>query len=135
MLTKQQLYKTAEKFISSKLDTILGDNPMLRLFKPTLNRGIHNQIEKYTKDIDKLLTYLEDKDGNIDIEGILNDTITQFETMPTTIMKHDLLGDISIGEGRVSFEMFVPIINTTRRITINKDDFYELIEMVKRTNV
>lgn len=132
MVTKEQIYMTVDKFINNKLDVVLGDNPFIRLMKPTVHKMVSNSIDRYTTDINKVLTLLENKDGKIDVEGLMNDTISEFETMPVTTMKHDLLGDVQVGEGKVVLEMFVPVINTTRRIVITKDDFLEFVQLLNK---
>lgn len=132
MVTKEQIYMAVDKFINTKLDVILGDNPFIRLMKPTVHKMVSNSIDRYTEDINKVLNLLENKDGKIDVESLVNDTVTEFEEMPVTTINHQLLGDVKIGEGKIAFEMFVPIVNTTRRIVVTKDDMFEFVEILKR---
>lgn len=133
MVTKEQIYSTISKFIDSRLDIVLGDNPFIRLMKPTVKRAIDNMIDKNAKELNKVLSYLENKDGKIDLEGILEDTLVQFEEMPETTVPNNLLGDIKVGQGRVSFNLDIPYLDTVRMISLNKDDINSFIEMLKKS--
>lgn len=132
MVTKEQLYKSVSAFFSEKLEVLLGDNPMTSLLKPVAQRGIDNMITKNANELNKTLKFLEDSRGYIDVEGIMEDVVKRFEEMPESCMHAPVLGDVWIGNGKVSFEMEIPFSNTLKKITLDKNDIMEFIDIVKK---
>lgn len=102
-------------FVSVKLTS----NPMMALIKPLASRVIDNNMYK----VETLLKQISDKDGLVDIEGILtemSDNIKPFK------VETGLLGQLEIGAGKI--KMDIPMVN--KSLVLNQQDLNELKDML-----
>lgn len=111
-----------EKFVDSKLSTLSVNDPIMALMKPFASRIIGNNLYK----VRGMLSQLADKDGLIDVEGILSETIDNVINTKPFKLNTGLLGDLEIGAGKL--KMDVPFVNKT--IVLNQDDLKELKDML-----
>ena len=125
MINKNQLIKGINTFVSDYSDKISMDNPVMCFVKPLLVRVVNNKLAQY----ESAISLIADKDGNIDIEGIL----TEIGTSLTKVNPfHYNLGgfNISVGGGNIGVD--VPILN--KHIVFDSDDIEYLKELLTSSN-
>ena len=125
MINKNQLFKGINTFISEYADTIAKDNPVMCFIKPVLTRIVNNKLMEY----EDAISLIADKEGNIDIEGILSEIITSLTKVnPFT---YSIQGfDISVGNGNIGID--IPIVN--KHLVFNSDDIEYLKELLTTKN-
>lgn len=104
MIKRELIINKTVEFINSKLSELSTNNPIILIIRPMLARAINNNIGK----LDSVLKLIQDENGEVDVEGILNETIdnilvAKVKTFP------DILGGAKIGEG--SIKINIPFIN------------------------
>lgn len=128
--TKAEIMQGLDLFIEEKISAITGGNPFMKLAQPTIMRGVKNSISKYEKGLDGFLNFMTDKEGNIDLEGVLNDTIEQFKVMDSTNVKVPYVGDMAIGQGKIEFDVPIPMSDKAKHISFGIDDMEELRDLI-----
>ena len=125
MINKNQLFKGINTFISEYADTISKDNPLMCFIKPILTRVVNNKLMEY----EHAISLVADKEGNIDVEGILSEIITSLPKVnPFT---YDLNGfNISVGGGNIGID--IPLLN--KHLVFNSDDIEYLKELLTAKN-
>ena len=121
MINKNQLIKGINTFVSDYSDKIALDNPLMCFVKPILTRVVNNKLLEY----ESALSLIADKDGNIDIEGIL----TEIGTSLTKVnpFNYNIQGlNINVGEGTIGVDL--PIVN--KHIVFDADDIEYLKELL-----
>ena len=105
----------------AELSTVISTfNTLFLIFRPTLARIVNNNISK----LDSVLKLVQDKDGNIDIEGIMSETIDNL--LVAKVKQYpDIFGGMEIGEGTIKIN--IPFFN--KSIVFDTDD----IESLKQT--
>lgn len=130
-MTTNEIMNGINTFVDSKLDTILSTNPLTSLANPLIKRivkgMVKENIEPYTKDLEKYLKLAADENGNID--GVLDETIEQFRTMPVTSMELPYVGDVRIGQGKISMNIPMPI-GGPKHLTFTESDMLELKDIL-----
>lgn len=87
-------------FVSGKLNEILDNNPFSFIIKPYVSRVANNYIGK----LDGLLKAIEDKDGKVDIEGILSESIDNL--VVAQVKKYpNVFSGIEIGNGTIKINI------------------------------
>jgi hypothetical protein len=121
MINKNQLLKGINTFVSEYSDKIALDNPLMCFVKPVLTRVVNNKLIEY----ESMLSLIADKDGNIDIEGILTEIgVSLTKVNP---FNYNIQGfNISVGGGTIGLDL--PIIN--KHIVFNADDIEYLKELL-----
>lgn len=112
MIAKQLVIDKLVEFANNQINSIVSSNPMFIFYKPFIARGLNKYIGK----ADKFLSFIEDSNGNIDIEGIIDEEIDNLLVLQ--VQKFD---GIEIGEGKISLD--IPGLN--KKIVINSDDIEE----------
>lgn len=102
------------KYIDTQLNSLSDVYPVVNFLKPIAKRVVDNNINK----VKSFLNLIEDKDGNIDIEGILNETIKEVTNSKPFIMNTKTLGDINFGNGKVEFN--IPFLN--KKLVLSTED-------------
>lgn len=121
MINKNQLLKGINTFVSEYSDKIALDNPLMCFVKPVLTRVVNNKLMEY----ESMLSLIADKDGNIDIEGILTEIVVSLTKVNP--FNYNIQGfNISIGGGTIGLDL--PIIN--KHIVFNADDIEYLKELL-----
>lgn len=73
--------------------------------KPLITRALDKNFSKITK----ALELIADKDGNVDVEGILTEMMENLMTTNPFSFKTSFIGDIEIGGGQIKFNL--PLTN------------------------
>ena len=110
------------KFIDMKLSTLSQENPLLALMKPLATRAIENNLYK----IEFLLKQVSDKDGLVDIDGILTEMSENILNTKPFKLDTGLLGELEIGSGKIKID--IPMIN--KSLILNQKDILELKNML-----
>lgn len=106
------------EYIVNQVNVLAKTNPLIGFTKPLIVRVIDNNIDKASK----TLSLLADKDGNIDIENIVNEMIDSVMSSKPFDIHTSFMGDINIGEGKIILN--IPF--TDKNIVFNKDDLDSL---------
>lgn len=104
MIQKEVIIQKIVEFADKKLVEIGSQNPMMLLVRPFFARVINNNVTK----LDSLLSMVADKDGMVDIEGIMTEMIDNLLVARLTSYPK-VLGGLEIGEG--SIKLNVPLMN------------------------
>lgn len=112
MVAKQLIIDKLVEFANNQINTIVSSNPMFIFYKPFIARGLNKYIGK----ADKFLSFIEDTNGNIDIEGIIDEEVENLLVLQ--VQKFD---GVEIGEGKLSLD--IPGLN--KKIVITSDDIKE----------
>lgn len=110
------------RFIDMKLSTLAQENPLLALIKPLASRAIDNNLYK----IEFLLKQVSDKDGLVDIDGILTEMSENILNTKPFKLDTGLLGELEIGSGKI--KMDIPMMN--KSLVLNQQDLLELKNML-----
>ena len=87
-------------FVSGKLNEVLDSNPFSFIIKPYVSRVANNYIGK----LDGLLKAIEDKDGKVDIEGILSESIDNL--VVAQVKKYpNVFSGVEIGGGTIKINI------------------------------
>lgn len=113
-----QIAEHLKYFLSSQIDTMAKNTPLLNLVKPLVTRVIDNNFNKvYTA-----LNLIADSNGEIDIENIVDEMMDNLvNTRPFTV-NTSFIGDIELGDGLIKIN--IPFTN--RRLVFNKNDIENL---------
>ena len=97
MVERKVIVDKVSTFVSEKLNEILDSNPFSFIIKPYVSRVANNYIGK----LDGLLKAIEDKDGKVDIEGILSESIDNL--VVAQVKKYPGAGGCEEGDGECIF--------------------------------
>lgn len=109
-------------FVSVKLTSLSQSNPMMALMKPLASRIIDNNMYK----VEALLKQISDKDGLVDVEGILTEMSDNIINTKPFKVETGLLGQLEIGAGKI--KMDIPMVN--KSLVLNQQDLNELKDML-----
>lgn len=129
MTTVNNIMMAIDTFIDSRMDMILGGNPLLSLAQPIIKRGVKKQIDVYSKDIKNYLNLIADKEGNIDINGMFEEIVERFNTMDKTTFHTADMGDVTLGKGELSLEIPNPF-GSPKHLTFTADDIMDFKSMI-----
>ena len=121
MVTIMQLTDNLKSYISSQLESMSKSSPVIGFMKPLITRALDKNFSKITK----ALELIADKDGNVDVEGILTEMMENLMTTNPFSFKTSFIGDIEIGGGQIKFNL--PLTN--KRLVLNMSD----VEAFKET--
>lgn len=94
------LHCSPSTFVSEKLNEVLDSNPFSFIIKPYVSRVANNYIGK----LDGLLKAIEDKDGKVDIEGILSESIDNL--VVAQVKKYpNVFSGVEIGGGTIKINI------------------------------
>ena len=111
-----------QKFIDQRLTSLAMENPLLALVKPLAVRAINNNLYK----VETLLKQISDKDGLVDVEGILSEMSDNIMKTKPFKLNTGLLGELEIGAGKI--KMDIPMMN--KSLILNQSDLLELKNML-----
>lgn len=113
-----QIAEHLKYFLSSQIDTMAKNTPLLNLVKPLVTRAIDNNFNKvYTA-----LNLIADSNGEIDIENIVDEMMDSLINTRPFIVNTSFIGDIELGDGLIKIN--IPFTN--RRLVFNKNDIENL---------
>lgn len=113
-----KICKGTQEFIFSSLDSLAQNNFKTSLINPFIKTAIENNFYK----VENLLKAIADKDGNIDIEKLINDIISSVLNGTQGSLDLGLIGNVDIGNGGITLN--IPSLNTFYKFDSN--DFIEL---------
>lgn len=114
MINIQQLTNNLKSYITSQLNIMSNNTPIIGFMKPLIIRAIDKNIDKVTNTI-KLIS---DNEGNIDIENILSEMMQNVINTQPFVYKAPFIGDVEIGNGNIKLNL--PL--TDKRIVLNQQD-------------
>ena len=118
----QQLSIKLKEYLLSQVDNMSKNNPVISFSKPLIKRVIDNKFDK----ADKMISLIADKNGEVDIEGIVDEMILSLENTNPFTIKNSFLGDVELGGGLI--KMNIPF--TSKRLVFNQDDIKLLKEFI-----
>lgn len=96
MIDRKVIIDKIVSFVDMKLSEMSTSNPFILLIRPVVARAINNNIEK----LDSVLKLVQDKDGKVDIEGILSEMIDNL--VVAQVKKYpNVLGGVEFGNGSI----------------------------------
>lgn len=126
MVPVEQLIDKLKTYIISQLESMSKSNPMISFIKPFISRAFDKNLSKVTK----VLDLISDDKGNVDIEGILSETIENLMNTNQFTFKTPYIGDIEIGDG--SIKLNIPF--TDKRLVFDATDLESFKEMLTTKN-
>lgn len=109
-------------YVDLQLTTLSQSNPLMALAKPLLSRAIENNTYK----LESILKQIADKDGMIDIDGILSEMTENIINTRPFKMNLKSLGELEIGDGKI--KMNLPFIN--KALVFNHQDLIKLKDIL-----
>ena len=102
MVERKVIVDKVSTFVGEKLNEVLDSNPFSFIIKPYVSRVANNYIGK----LDGLLKAIEDKDGKVDIEGILSESIDNL--VVAQVKKYpNVFSGVEIGGGTIKITKIV----------------------------
>ena len=100
MVERKVIVDKVSTFVGEKLNEVLDSNPFSFIIKPYVSHVANNYIGK----LDGLLKAIEDKDGKVDIEGILSESIDNL--VVAQVKKYpNVFSGIEIGNGTIKINI------------------------------
>ena len=121
MVTIDQLTSNLNTYISTQLDIMSKNTPLISFKRPLITRALNKNFSKLTKFLD----LLANDEGKIDIESIMSEMMESIMTANPFTFSTSFIGDIEIGGGQIKFNL--PL--TTKRLVLDMTD----IEALKET--
>lgn len=120
MVDRKVIIDKIVSFVDMKLSELSATNPFVLIIRPIVARVVNNNIEK----VDSVLKLVQDKDGKVDVEGILSEMIDNL--LVAQIKKYpDVLGGVEIGNGTIKVN--IPFVD--KAVVFDSSD----IEMFKQS--
>lgn len=124
MIATTQLTNNLKTYITSQLDTMAKSTPMISFMKPIITRVIDKNFSKVTD----TLNMIADKEGNIDIENILEEMLQNVMNTNPFTFKTSFIGDVEIGGGQIKLNL--PL--TDKRLVLDITDLETFKEMLTK---
>jgi hypothetical protein len=122
MITVPRLIENLQRYVDIQITEMAKTSPMMGFMKPIIARVVNNGIDR----ADNALRLIADKDGNIDIEGIITEmSESLINSRPFTI-NTSFIGDIVIGNGDIKIQ--IPYIN--KELVFNSVDLQHFKELL-----
>lgn len=127
MVQKSIIIDKVAEFANKQLGSMGGNSSLFNIFvRPIASRAINNNISK----LDKILSAVATPQGEVDIEGIINDMVdnlivSKADKIPTQF------GKVEVGEGVIKWE--VPGIN--KELVFSSDDLEEFKKNVANSQM
>lgn len=122
MVTVTQLTSNLKAYINTQLNNMSQTTPIIGLLKPVITRVLDKNMSKVTK----AMGLVADKDGNIDIEGILTEMADNIMKANPFVVNTEFIGDIEIGGGLIKLN--IPF--TDKKLVFNTVDLAHFKEML-----
>lgn len=104
MVERKVIIDKLVSFIDTKLSEMSASNPFILFIRPIVARAVNNNIAK----VDSILKLVQDKDDNVDIEGILSEMVDNL--VVAQIKKYpNILGGVELGNG--SIKVNIPFLD------------------------
>lgn len=112
-MTSTDLLQRIRQCIQSQITSFAHTNPAIAFVKPLICRVLENKIDE----LEPYLKMLADKDGNINVQEIIDEMYKSLMTTHTFTLDTPI-GAIVLGDSKV--EMDVPF--TSKKIVLNRTD-------------
>ena len=122
MVTLVQLIDNLRAYVTTQLDTMSKNTPMIGFMKPLITRALDKNFSKVTK----VLDLIANDEGKIDIENILTEMMENVMTTNPFTFKTSFIGDVEIGGGQIKFNL--PLTN--KRLMLDMTDLETFKEML-----
>lgn len=121
MIEKKIVIEKVTEFATTQIDKISKGSNMITLLRPFITRAVNIKIGQ----LNSILSVVTDKDGMVDIEGMLNEFVDNL--LVTQVQKHpSTFGETEIGEGQIKWT--VPGLG--KQIVIDTSDIEELKQLI-----
>ena len=110
--------KGTKEFIFSSLDNLANNDFKSSFIRPFVKTAIENNFYK----VENFLNTIADKDGNINIEKLIDDIINSVLNGKKGSLDLNPIGELEVGDGGV--KIIIPSLNTYYKF--NSNDFIEL---------
>ena len=110
-----------KEFVQVKLNSLVSTNTQIAFLKPFATRYLDNKIDK----IEKFLYNFADKEGNIDIEGIVDETVENLISKKKAERTMGETEKIIIEDGKIKIDL--PFIN--KQVILDNNDLQDFIKM------
>lgn len=121
-MTTLQFIGNLKTYINYQLDIMSKTTPIIGIAKPIITRAVNKNIGKLTN----ILDLVTDENGNIDVEDILNEMLSNIMSANPFNINIPVIGDIELGGGFIKLN--IPF--TDKRVVLNKTDFDTFKEMI-----
>lgn len=116
MVERKVIIDNIISFVNTKLSEMSASNPFILFIRPIISRAVNNNIEK----LNSILKLVQDKDGKVDIEGIMSEMIDNL--LVSQVKKYpDILGGVELGNGNIKVN--IPFID--KSIVFDSNDLEE----------
>lgn len=117
-MKRTDIIKGMKTFANAKISNMGSNNSIILFAEPIINRVVDNMLCK----ADSFLSLVEDKNGNIDIENIVEEMITNLiTTKPRTY--DDILNGVTIGDGHIKVN--IPLFD--KALIFDTNDIKEML--------
>lgn len=117
-MKRTEIIKGMKSFANAKISDMATNNSIILFTQPIINRVVDNMLDK----ADSFLALIEDKNGCIDIEAIVDEMINNLIT--TKSRSYDnILSGLTIGDGHI--KMNLPLVD--KQIVFDTNDIKEML--------
>lgn len=117
-MKRTEIIKGMKSFANAKISDMATNNSIILFTQPIINRAVDNMLGK----ADSFLALIEDKNGCIDIEAIVDEMINNLIT--TKSRSYDnILSGLTIGDGHI--KMNLPLVD--KQIVFDTNDIKEML--------
>lgn len=117
-MKRTEIIKGMKSFANAKISDMATNNSIILFTQPIINRAVDNMLGK----ADSFLALIEDKNGCIDIEAIVDEMINNLITTKSRSYD-DILSGLTIGDGHI--KMNIPLID--KQIVFDTNDIKEML--------
>lgn len=122
MVTIMQLTNNLRTYITTQLNTMSKNTPIIGFMKPLITRALDKNFNKVTSFFD----LIANDEGKIDIENILAEMMDSIMNTEPFTFKTSFIGDVEIGGGQIKFNL--PLTN--KRLVLDITDLEAFKEML-----
>lgn len=134
MTNVHNIMSTIDKFVDSRVDMIVGKNPIMNLVQPFIKKAFKGYISNYTDKIEGYLKLISDKNGNVDLDSLLDEVINRFDTMDEITIPTKNMGDVVMGKGKLVLEVPSLFGLTANNLVFTTKDITDLKSMIINNN-
>lgn len=117
-MKRAEIIKGMKSFANAKISDMATNNSIILFTQPIINRAVDNMLGK----ADSFLALIEDKNGCIDIEAIVDEMINNLITTKARSYD-DILSGLTIGDGHI--KMNIPLVD--KQIIFDTNDIKEML--------
>lgn len=117
-MKRTEIIKGMKSFANAKISDMATNNSIILFTQPIINRAVDNMLGK----ADSFLALIEDKNGCIDIEAIVDEMINNLITTKSRSYD-DIFSGLTIGDGHI--KMNLPLVD--KQIVFDTNDIKEML--------